>query len=436
MYILSFLLMLVPLVVIHEFGHFLVCKLGGIRVSNFAFGFGPQIIGFKYGETNYRWNLIPLGGYVDFMGEAVYTNEIPDDARHFYRRPKWLRFLVLLMGPLFNLALALLILFGIYATQPVQEAIYAADPITIGQIVEESPEYKAGLRSQDRILSYNDREAESFDKLRNYIMLNPEQEIQLQIERDGQAQTITYTVAQDPDDGIGLCYFVPLLNMQITGVQEDGPAAKAQLQSGDLLLAVNGTRIYHHNGLDILADQMKQRFPETSTFEIERDGQKQQLEILPTHNQEADRLLIGIFLGFQHRELKPTFERAVDNAISEFINASTMIYSVVLKLISAQISPKVLSGPIHVAQVAKEQLDRGLIDFLFMMAIISINLGILNLLPIPVLDGGEIFVILIEAITRREFSLETKMKIKLIGFVALLGIMSMVIVNDVLRIVT
>ena len=237
--------MLVPLVVIHELGHFLVCKLGGIRVTQFAFGFGQKLFGFRYGDTEYRWNLLPLGGYVDFMGEAVYTGRIPRDAAHFYRRPKWLRFLVLVMGPLFNLILAFILLFLVFWMRPAFRPIFNEPLYTVGGVLADSPEAKAGLTAGDRIIAYNGTPVESSGDMLEHIALHPERHIELTIVRDGQEQSITYTIAENQRDGIGMMNFVQRSRVQVSQVGEGTPAAKGGLQENDIVVAINQTPIHY-----------------------------------------------------------------------------------------------------------------------------------------------------------------------------------------------
>jgi len=434
LYVLAFLLMLVPLVVVHELGHFVMAKLGGIHVTKFAFGFGPKLFSFRYKGTDYRWNLIPLGGYVDFMGDVVYTNRIPDDARHFYNRPKWLRFLVLLMGPMFNLILALGIYWLFFSAQPTYEPIFEGEPYTVGYVAPDSPEAEAGLQAGDRIVEINGEPVTAMDQVVKHALFNPGKPVTLSVVRDGARRNIEYAILEDPIEGVGTTHFAPRLLPQISMVMEDMPAAQAGLQPDDVILQVNGVDIsYYSDESASVPALLAAAAPGPSTFTVRRHGRVVDLEVTPRQNEEG-----AWQVGISYMPRSVAHELGVGAAFvrawNRFLEDSTLIYRGVKKLVIGDLPLKTLSSPIGVGKVAKQAMDIGFWSFILLMAVISLNLGILNLLPIPVLDGGEIFVLLTEWIARKDFNLLTKMRIKLVGFLFLVGLMGLVIVMDVIKI--
>ncbi len=433
-YVLAFLLMLAPLVVVHELGHFLMAKLGGIKVTKFAFGFGPRLFGFEYKGTDYRWNLLPLGGYVDFMGEVVYTNRIPDDMRHFYNRPKFLRFLVLVMGPMFNLVLALGLYWLFFGARPVYEPIHHGAPYTVGLVQPDSAEAQAGLQPGDRIEAINGEPVAAVEKVIEHMLFNPGKPVTLSVVRGGQALEIAYDIPEDPIEGVGQFNFAPWYRPQVSEAVAEKPAALAGMQAGDVIVAVNGEAVaFGGSESRSVPELLNRNAPGPSEFTVLRDGRELSLSITPEQGEEG-KWLVGISYGPESVARDLNAGEALGRAWSRFLADSTMIFRGVKKLIVGDLPLKTLSSPIGVGRVAKQALDYSVWQFLLLMAVISVNLGILNLLPIPVLDGGEIFVLLTEWVARRDFSLVTKMKIKLAGFFFLVGLMGVVIIMDVVKI--
>jgi len=430
-YALAFLLLLFPLVIFHEMGHFLVAKLFGIRVTKFAFGFGRELFRFHFKGTDYRWNLIPLGGYVDLMGEVSVIGKIPEDPAHFYNRPKWVRFLVMVMGPLFNLILAFLLYWFIFA-QPQRVVVIQDNPLTVGFVVESSPEYRAGLRPGDKILTINGVEIGTFDKAFQELVLLPKKEALLEVERDGLPVEVKYVVPASEKDGVGEISFSPGIYMVVDEVVSGSPAETAGLEAGDIILEAEGQKLFYSGLHNMLSEVIDKKAGDGVSLTLNRQGQTLQTEVTPEPSEEG-KLLIGVRLMFDYESRDPSWGEAARLGWSEFKTSSTMIFRAIRLLTKGDLPVKSLSGPIELGRVAKEQLERGWINFLGLMALLSLNLGIFNLIPIPVLDGGEIFVLLIEGVTRREFSLQTKFNIKIVGFLLLLGLMAVILVSDALK---
>lgn len=433
-YALAFLLLLVPLVVFHELGHFVVAKLCRVRVSKFAFGFGRKLFGFHFKGTDYRWNLWPLGGYVDFMGEAVYGDRIPDDPRHFYNQSKGVRFFILVAGPLFNFILAFLLFWYVFA-QPLQIVQFQGDLFTVGVVQPDSVEARAGLKPGDRILSYNDQEITSVDGFLNELALQPNKTIALEVERNGERLEIEYVNGVDSVEGIGAPGFSPAILAQVSNVQKDSPAAKAGLKSGDLITRINGQDVYYGGVGDIsmVSAVLQEQTELPITISGLRDGQPFSIDVTPDRDAE-NKFVLGIYLMPNSRAEDPSWVEALTRSWNECTRYSTLIFRTLKKLGSGDLPIKSVSGPLAVGKYAKDTLAHGFWYFINLMAILSLNLGIVNMLPIPVLDGGEIFVLGVEWISRKNFELQTKMKIKLVGLVFLFCLMGTVLISDAVKI--
>jgi len=433
-YAFSFLLLFVPLVLFHELGHFIVAKLAGIRVTKFAFGFGRELFSFHFRGTDYKWNLIPLGGYVDLMGEVSITGEIPEDPLHFYNRPKWIRFLVMVMGPLFNIILAFLI-FWFLQTQPKLKPNFLTNPLTVGYVNEKSDEYEAGMRPGDQIMTVNDTEYHSFDELFKELALSPGTTVQMDLMRDNEPLSIEYQLGITDKDGVGDIQFDPAFYMTVGMVQEGSPAEQAGLKEGDKIELAEGKKVFFSIQTNMLSDVIKSLNGQPVHLKLLRDNESISREITPKLNEEGN-YLIGIGISYDSIKENPDWKEAYHAAWDDVVGNSTLVFKVVKKLIVGELSVKVMTGPIGIGKVAKEQLDRGFIAFLQLLAILSLQLGIFNLIPIPMLDGGEIFVLLIEGVTRREFSLNTKVQIKIAGFFFLISLIILVVISDVLKLFT
>jgi len=434
-YAFSFLLLVIPLVVFHELGHFMAAKLFGVRVNSFAFGFGKKLFGYTYKGTEYRWNLLPLGGYVDFMGEAVYTNRIPSDRDHFYNRSKWVRFIVLVMGPIFNFILAFII-FWVIAAQPVGKYRFSGDPFMVGIVDQDSPEGRAGLLSGDLITQVNGSAVRDAQHLVTELALNPGKMVELTIERQGERHIINYRVATHEKEGIGEPHFRPAIHVMVREVTPDSPAEHAGLMSGDKITHVNGDQVFWdtRGGSNMLSDAIQRAESYPIEMTVVREEQVISLFVTPQQG-EDDRMIIGIMTIFDAEVVDRDWRSSFFAACDTFAYNSTTIFRFLGELVSFDLSVKTITGPVGMGKYAKQELERGLLFFAQLMAILSLNLGIINLVPIPILDGGEIFVIAVEWIARRNFEFETKMRIKMVGLVFLICLMSVVLVSDTLKIV-
>ena len=425
--LLAFLFVLGVLVFVHEFGHFLAARRLGVRVLTFSLGFGPKLFKVRRGDTVYCVSAIPLGGYVKMAGEN------PDDARtgrpdEFLSRSKWERFQILIMGPAMNIVLAVVVMAVVLA-QGAEVPIYQDEPPVVGAITSGSPAEQAGILRGDRILTVAGDAVDTWEDLFIAIGTRPDRDVTLTLLRAGQTRSITVRPVPETRYEVGNIGVLPDINPIITAVIAGDLAEKAGLQGGDVVLAVDGARM-------VTSTQLVEAISSSGGREVEitvqRDGRE--LIIRATPEQRGDRGMLGFYVGTPTRSFTPGPLEAIQLSIERNIEFSGLIFRTLGGLFIGETSPRQLMGPVAIAQLSGESAEAGWAALFTLMASISLNLGLLNLLPIPVLDGGHIFIMLLEGIARRDFSMAVKEKMLLAGFALLMLLMVTVIYNDLTRI--
>ncbi|MGE3507917.1 MAG: RIP metalloprotease RseP [Vicinamibacterales bacterium] len=427
--LLAFAFVLGVLVFVHELGHFLAAKRIGIKVLKFQLGFNPTILSFKRGDTEYSIGALPLGGYVKMAGEN------PEDSREgnpeeFLSRTKWERFQVLFMGPFMNLALAYL-LTAVVLFQGAQVEVYMDEPVVVGAVADGSAAASAGIRPGDRIVSIGDRPIATWEEFLLLSSSRANRETTLGIVRDGSEQAVTLTVGSTKQGRfeVGDVGILPDVHPHIPTVNPGEPADRAGIKAGDIVLAIDGKRITFRGEL---RQAIVSRPGQEMTMSVLRNGQPLDIPVTPDRRGETGWL--GIGLADQTKEVKPGALEALRMSGEKNIQYAGLIFETVWGLLTRETSPKQLMGPVAIAQLSGESAQLGWIALLSLMASISLNLGLLNLLPIPVLDGGHILIMALEGIARRDFSMRVKEKMLLAGFMVLMALMVTVIYNDLTRI--
>ena len=421
----SFFFVLGILVLIHELGHFLTAKRLGVRVEVFSFGFGKRIAGWEKGGTDYRISLIPLGGYVKMAGEeAEDVKGAPDE---FQNQKRWKRALILVNGGFFNILLALGLLSILYV-QGVEKPKYLEEPSVVGWVQPDSPAFKAGLLAGDRILQINKRIISRWDELETLITTSPREELKMVVLRDGQRKSLSIhprTVTSYEIGDIGILYPLP----PILGTIASGMAAsKAGLQEGDRITAIEGKPI---KTFFELRDLVAANPNKTLLFTVSRGGSSLPVRVTPSSS--SGKGVLGVFPLMETTVKKYPLFQAIGNGVKECFGLVKLTFSVIRKLFVGKLSVKTLSGPIDIADFSYAAVKSGSSSFLRFLAFISLQLGIINLLPLPALDGGHLFVLIIEGILRRDLSLQWKERIAQAGFFLLMALSVFVILNDVLK---
>ena len=426
------------MIVIHEFGHFIVAKLLGIAVETFSVGFGPRLFGFNLGETDYRISAIPLGGYVKFRGEnlELMQGKSEGSVDEFLSHPKWKRILVALAGPVFNLATALLIptaaiLIGF------QTNINDSQQVVIGDIKPGSTAEQAGLHKGDRIISFGGERNPTWGSLGEKVLPNLGEEIPLTVDRDG--QTVNLKLRPRVETSNGESYGVvdlepPLSYVGVAQVNKNMPAERAGLQSGDKITAINGAPIASW-------PQFKRTLQEGREVTLTVQRGQETLTLKGTPQKQDNDYLLGFTPMFETRLLKTTsLATALRYGWDTNIRVLKLTGQVFKQIFSGQRSARnSISGPIGIAeQTAIAYKIDGWAGVIKLMGMLSLSLGILNLLPIPVLDGGVILLIFIEGIlglVGMTMTMNFRERFQQVGFVLVLLLMGFVIVNDSARLV-
>jgi regulator of sigma E protease len=425
----SFVFVLGVLIFVHELGHFLMARRIGVRVLTFSLGFGPKILSFRRGDTEYCVSIIPLGGYVKMAGET------PEDTRtgssdEFLSKSKWQRFQVLVMGPIMNLAFAVIVMtLVLYQGAPVPA--FEEQPVVIGGFSKESPAPAAGLQIGDRIAAIEGREVTSWRQFSLAVALRAKRPTRLTIARDGKTfDREVVPVSADRFD-TGELYLLPEMHPQIMAVRDNEPAQQGGLRPSDVVYAANGER---NVSRERLIELIKSNEGKPLTLEVSRSGQSQTLTLTP--RKIGSEILIGATISpAEFRMVEPSPLEAAKLSLKQNWEWTTLIFQTLGGLFTRETSVKQLMGPVAIADLSRTAAEQpSWIPIFQLMAMISLNLGLLNLMPIPVLDGGHIAILALEGISRRDFSMRVKEKMLLAGFVLLLMLMVTVIYNDLMRI--
>ncbi|MGH9349071.1 MAG: RIP metalloprotease RseP [Vicinamibacterales bacterium] len=425
--ILAFLFVLGVLIFVHELGHFVMARRLGVRVLTFSLGFGPKILRFRRGDTEYAISAIPLGGYVKMAGEN------PDDPRsgspdEFLSKTKWERFQILIMGPAMNVALAVVVM-ALVLMQGAEVPAYQDQPPVVGIVMPGSPAEKVGIRRGDRILTVAGDEVDTWEDLFLAIGTRADREVAVTLLRDGSPVSLTVRPRPQTRFEVGDIGVLPDVNPSIDSVTKGDPADRAGLKPGDVIVAVNGERVAFRSQL---IEVISRNAGHEVDLTIRRDGGELHVRVTP--ELRGDRGMIGVALREATKSFQPSPLEAIGLSVQRNIEFGGLIFKTLGGLFVGETSPRQLMGPVAIAQLSGESAAAGWIALFTLMASISLNLGLLNLLPIPVLDGGHIFIMLLEGIARRDFSMAVKEKMFLAGFVLLMMLMVTVIYNDLTRI--
>ncbi|MEM8962074.1 MAG: RIP metalloprotease RseP [Acidobacteriota bacterium] len=409
------------IVFIHELGHFLVAKLFGVRVLVFSLGFGKRIAGFDFRGTDVRLSALPLGGYVRMSGEM--PEERTGDPREFLARPRWERILVYLAGPAMNVVLSLALIAGAFMMGITVQALQV-NPSVIGVVTEGSPGELAGIEPGDRVVEVDGKSVELWKDVSFVLLTSVDKPVELTIERGDERLVKTVTPIADPRDGVGDAGLFPRLEVRVGTVFADTPAASAGFEIGDVLVRVDDAVVEFPRSI---TEHLEARADQEVVVEVRRDGESLLIPVVPRADENGlGRIGIGLSI---YRPLP--FGEAVVASYHYNVEIVVKTAQILGKLFTGQVAAKnTLSGPIEIARVTAQAADRGLNDWVFVVGFLSIAIGIMNLLPIPILDGGHITILLIEMAIGRDLSIMLKERIMQVGFILLMMLMVMVIYFD------
>lgn len=422
--ILSFIFVLGVLVFVHELGHFLMARAHGVRVLRFSLGFDPKILKFVRGGTEYSVGIVPLGGFVKLAGETVEDERTgaPDE---FLSKSKWVRTQVYLAGPFMNLLLAFVVL-AFVLMRGADVPLFESSPAVIGAVEAGSAAATAGIQPGDRIVSIDGRPIPTWDSLDEEVALKANRVISVDLVRGGSPITLQVTPAAYGKYEIGDLGVRPVLRPQVVVVDPGQPADHAGLLRGDVVLAMGNER-----GLDqpAIVARIKKSAGAPLVFTVERNGEPRDITITPDSSGR-----IGVQLqGYEVKRVDPTFLQAFVMSAQQNWDMTRQIGRTLTGLITRELPMKQLMGPVAIAELAGTAAKISFVALFQTMAMLSLNLGLINLLPVPVLDGGHIAILAVEGATRRNLSIRVKERILLAGAALIILLMVTVIYNDVMR---
>jgi len=422
MTLIYFLIVIGLLVFVHEFGHFVMAKRAGVRVEKFSLGMGPRLFGYKKGDTDYIISALPLGGYVKMAGENP-DEEPTGAADEFQSKTIWQRAKIAAAGSVTNIALAFLLMPLVFMV-----GTYAEGPAKVGYVEKASPAEKAGFQAGDVIEEINGRRISDWTKALTLIAVNPDTDVTVTLDRSGEKKVLSLRPTEATELRIGSSGLIPDMAAEIGRLRPGLPADKGGLKMNDKILAVNGMTIYHWNQFSLM---VKESGGKKLTFLVEREGKREEKTITPV--MDGGRYVIGVEPFVRLVFKKYGFVESLQRGFTRTLETVDLTFITLKKLLSFSLSIKTLGGPVMIAQMSGQAAAAGLSAFIALMATISLSLGMLNLLPIPVLDGGLLLFLAIEAVRKKPLSQKVMEVSQSIGAALLISLIAVVSYNDVMR---
>ncbi len=430
----------------HELGHLAAAKAVGIRVEAFSIGWGRKLIGRKWGETEYRLSVFPFGGYCKMRGEEMLTTAleqdsptIPKERGSFYAAQPWKRIFVAAAGPFMNVVFSVLVLsivwFVGFTVQSFENRVVLVSEYD--SQVSKMPADSAGLQSGDRIVAINDRAVESYRDIQQSIVTRPNTELSLHVERNGQQLRVSVTPRLDPASGAGQIGIFPWIEPVVGSIRDGSGAHLAGIRPGDRIIAANGQEVAHSIALSSVLNQG--RGPAELLIE-RQDGSREELRVTPTEREDGTREIGVAFqpLSLPSPNLGPI--AAIGRGFEETLRTTQLYFRSLGLLFSGVDLQQAIAGPVRitylVGEVASEGfavgLSAGMVALFNFLSLLSIALFIMNLLPIPALDGGQILLFLFEMIVRRELSPKLVYRYQMVGTVLILSLIGFALFSDIL----
>ena len=418
------------MVLVHEWGHFIVAKSFGVRVEIFSIGFGTRLWGYKRGDTDYRLSALPLGGYVKMAGD----NPLEDrkgDPDEFLSKPRWQRVLIALAGPAMNIVLSVILIAGIYMRGSKQPA-FLDRPMDLVGVLQDSPAQKAGLMPGDHIVSVNGASNPTWDRAQLELMSTlPGHTLSIVVDRNGQQLSFSVPAAPSVEEVFGY----PQDHLIVSAVSPGTPAERSGLMAGDVITKVNGITLANGAEFPPIVDKSHSQ---PLDLEIQRGDRALHIQLRPQQvnvPNGAPRWQIGVLRTGDLVERRLSFGAAIVESVGMNALMTRQVAYVVVELFRGKISLNQLEGPLGIAKESGRAAREGVAELLSLMAMIGVNLAVLNLLPIPPLDGGHILMLFIEGTIRRDLSVRVKERFVTVSMVFLLLVFAIVMYNDVLKLI-
>lgn len=418
------------MVFVHELGHFLAAKWYGVRVLTFSLGFGKRLFSIKRGDTVYCVSILPLGGYVKMAGEDP-TEARRGDPAEFLSQPRSHRFVIALMGPAMNVALALILLTGLYHYHFPAPA-YREQPAKVGAVVPNSPAERAGIRPGDVIVRLGSLVDPRWEEVELKIQTSVGENLPVEVLRAGRRLQFSVVPKAEGPDRVGNIGVLPYIPPVVGTVEPGQPAAKAGIKPGDRIMAVDGKPVYDPAEVAHMLQALGGRAVD---FTIQRGGEDLHLRVQPVYGELAGEKRWYIGVGFRNDVVvrRLAWPDALSSALDFSVKNALLTFDILGKILTRHMSARSLTGPIGIAQLSGEAYRAGWSQLVMVVAVVSLQLAIFNLLPIPILDGGVILLLAIEAVMRRDLSLRVKERVLQIGMAFLLLLAVFVIYNDLAK---
>jgi regulator of sigma E protease len=426
---------------IHELGHFWAARFFDVKVEAFSFGFGTKLFGFRRGETEYRVSLLPIGGYVKMAGElagdgnpnsgSVYV----DDPRSLPAKPRWQRLIIAFAGPFMNVVLAVGVLTGLYMVkfQKISDADLQA---VIGHVMPDSAAAKAGIQGGDKIVELDGKKNPTWEDVGLKEVTSAYRPMYVTIDRNGKRFPTVVTPVLNDRVGVGFAGWDERGTIQLGAVEAGYPAEKAGLKKGDVLVSVNGEPMHSQIKFQEIT---KNSNGKPIDIEFLRNGERRHVTVEPIFAKldGPARWMIGV-MPTQKLNLvttKLSFPDALAESVRQNKKGALLMVEFLKGVVQRRMSTKNLTGPIGIAQLSGDAARQGAAEFFMLMSMVSLQLAIINLLPIPIMDGGVILMLLVEMVMQRDLSLNVKEVVFKLGFVTIVAILAFAIYNDISKMI-
>ena len=429
-----FMILIGVMILIHELGHFWAARFFDVHVETFSFGFGPRLFGFRRGETDYRVSAIFfLGGFVKMAGELP-GDETSSDPRGFMAKPRWQRLIIVLAGPLMNVVLAIGLLTGLYMVK-FQKVVDADAGAVIGAVTPNTPAAKAGIQEGDRIVKLGSQRNPTWDDIILKEIESAARPMPITILRNGREFDTAVTPVLDDRSGVGNAGWSEKGEVQLGPVTSGMPAQKVGLQQGDLILSAAGHPIH---ATVRFHEVIRGSAGKPVDIQFQRGAHPMQVTVQPVWS-TADgqpRWVIGAFVEPKLNIVtsRLSLPDAVRESVQENVRSAGLIFRFLEGIVERRISAKSLTGPVGIAQMSGQAAKQGPSAFILLMSMVSLNLAIINLMPLPILDGGGVVMLVIEMVMRRDMSMSVKEAVFKVGFVFIMMLVAFVLYNDITKI--
>ncbi|HEY6344057.1 MAG TPA: RIP metalloprotease RseP [Bryobacteraceae bacterium] len=463
-----YLVLIGVMILVHELGHYFAARFFDVKVETFSFGFGPRLFGFRHGETDFRFSAILFGGYVKMTGDQP-GDEAASDPRSLFAKPRWQRTIIAFAGPAINVVLAVVLLTGLFMVE-FQKFPMPHDPV-VGNVMPDGPAERAGIREGDRVVQVNNTTDPTWEDIGLTEIASARRAMQVWVLRNGQRLHFTIMPAYDDKQDIGYAGWFQESEVQVADFSAGiDVAERAGLRKGDVLVSVNGVPIRSTSRVREVIEQGKgapvklvflhcdtapglhglaasvnpppaagyiRPTPDAPPVPRVPGGcEQREATVTPVHKtlDGEERWMIGVLFEPKFEIVKLPFPQALIEASRSNVQSAKLIFSVLEGIVERRLSPKGLTGPIRIAQMSGQAAREGAATFIGLMAAVSLNLAIVNLLPIPILDGGVILLLLVEMLLRRDLDLKVKEAVVKVGFVFLMVVLVFAIYNDLSKI--